>query len=381
MNECVTFLFWLCVGTILYVYFGYPALLSLGLLGKRRKIVSGNKRPFISVIVPARNEEKVIAQKLDNLLSLDYPANRLEILVGNDASTDRTASIAQGFRSANTRVIEFPVRQGKSAVQNVLVAQSRGEVLAFTDADCLLPADALARLAEHLGDPRVGLVTNSVAFVNRDESAIVENEGLYWRYEKWLRQQESERGLLAMASGSLFVMRRCLWRPVDPGLGDDFILPLEVIRSGFRNVLETGVSARTILGQSEPGTMLRMKMRIISKDFRGLLRYRDCLNPAKAGTIAVGLWSHKLLRWAVPYFMFGAFATNLLLIHNPAFQKIFWLQVLFYVLAATGFLLQSQRVRSPLSILSSLCLVNLAALLGTLSCIAGRQAGKWETVR
>ncbi|HTV59532.1 MAG TPA: glycosyltransferase [Verrucomicrobiae bacterium] len=381
MKECAEIVFWLCVATIAYVYFGYPALLSLGILGPRRDIIKSSRLPTISVIVPARNEEKTIVEKLKNLVSLDYPPDHIEILVGNDASTDQTASLVRKFANPAVRLLDFPLRQGKSAVQNALVAQSRGEVLAFTDADCLLPAESLSRLSESLGDPGVGLVTNCVMFTNQQVSAVAENEGLYWRYEKWLRLQESDRSMLAMASGSLFVMRRSLWRPLAHDLGDDFILPLEVIRAGFRNVLETRVAACTPLGQSDPRSMLQMKMRIISKDFRGLLRYRNCLNPLRSGRIALALFSHKLLRWGVPYFMFGAFVTNLLLLSRPVYFALFWLQGAFYLLAVVGFMLQSRKVRSPLSILSSLCLVNLAALLGTLSCLFRRQAGQWETVR
>lgn len=373
--------FWLCVGAVLYVYFGYPLLLISGALGKRRTTLRTQQQPFISIIVPARNEEKTIVGKLENLLSLHHPLDRLEILVGNDASTDRTGRLVREFRHPAVRLIDSPVRQGKSALQNALVAISQGEVLAFTDADCLLSVDSLSMLVENLHDPEVGLVTNSVEFTNHRESTVVENEGLYWRYEKWLRFQESERGLLGMASGSLFLMRRPLWRPLDPNLGDDFVLPLEVIRAGFRNVLDPRVSARTHLGQSNPGAMFRMKMRIIRKDLHGLLKFRDCINPVRTGPIAVALASHKLLRWAVPYFMFGALLTNLFLLSNPIYMVFFWLQLLFYALAAAGYLLQLRRVRSPLSVLTSLCLVNLAALFGTVSCLWLRHAGQWETVR
>lgn len=377
----MTIVFWTCVAAVLYVYFGYPLLLMSGALGRRGTILRKQQRPFVSIIVPARNEEKNIRGKLENLLLLDHPMDRLEILVGNDASTDETGRLVREFRHPAVQLIESPVRRGKSAVQNALVARARGDTLAFTDADCLLPADSLPKLLENLHDPSVGLATNSVEFTNRRESTVVENEGLYWRYEKWLRLQESERGLLGMASGSLFVMRRELWRPLDPNLGDDFVLPLEVIRSGFRNVLDPRVSARTPLGQSNPQSMFRMKSRIISKDFRGLLRFKDCLNPLRTGAVAVGLLSHKLLRWAVPYFMVGALLTNLFLLKDHTYMIFFWLQVIFYTLAATGFLLLMRRIRSPLSILTSLCLVNLAALFGTMSCLWRRPAGQWETVR
>lgn len=377
----MAFVFWFCVGVILYVYFGYPMLLASGFLGRRRSFLKKACEPLISIIVPARNEEKNIVAKLDNLLSLDYPHGRLEILVGNDASTDRTSSLVRCFESPRVFLVDSVVRQGKSTMQNALVARSKGDILVFTDADCLFPLDSLRRLVENMADPSVALVTNSPVFTNPHESGVVMNESLYWRYEKWLRRQESDRGLLTMASGSLFAMRRNHWHPLDPDLGDDFVLPLRVVRAGYRNVLETRTAARTFLGQNQPLSMLGMKMRIIHKDFRGLLRFRDRLNPLKAGRIAVALFSHKLLRWAVPYFMMSVFVTNLFLLDDPVYASLFWGQVLFYALAGAGFMLESRHIRSPLSILSSLCLVNFAALLGTLGCFSRGNAGQWETVR
>jgi len=377
----MAFLFWFCIGIILYVYFGYPALLASGFFGRRRSVLKKACEPFVSIIVPARNEEKNIVAKLENLLSLDYPRDRFEILVGNDASTDRTPTLVRDFDSSGVLLVNSSIRQGKSAMQNALVAQSKGEVLAFTDADCLLPCDALRRLMENLSDPSVGLVTNSPVFTNPEASGVVKNEGLYWRYEKWLRQQESDRCLLAMASGSLFAVRRELWRPLNPNLGDDFVLPLQVVRAGYRNILETRTAARTFLGQDRPRSMLGMKMRIIRKDFRGLLMFRNCLNPLKSGRIAIALFSHKLLRWAIPYFMIGALVANLFLLGDPVYASFFWGQALFYCLAGAGFMLESHEIHSPLSVLSSLCLVNCAALLGTLGSFSRRSAGQWETVR
>jgi cellulose synthase/poly-beta-1,6-N-acetylglucosamine synthase-like glycosyltransferase len=377
----VTLLFWLCIAVILYVYAGYPVLLASGLLGRCRRIRREGWEPFVSVIVPARNEERSIAGKLENLLALDYPRQKLEILVGNDASSDGTASLVRGFENPAIHLIDCQNRQGKSAMQNLLVARAQGEILAFTDADCLLPSSALRRIVENMADPRVGLATNCAVITNEQETAIAKNEGLYWRYEAWLRRQESDRGLLAMASGSLFAMRRILWRALDPSLGDDFVLPLHVARSGYRNVLETRISARTTLGQSRPHSMLRMKMRIISKDFRGLLKNADCLNPFKSGRVAIALWSHKLLRWAIPYFMLAAFVANLFLLRDSFYAFLFALQILFYSLSIAGLLLESREIRFPLSVISSLCLVNFAALLGTLHCFSRRTAGQWETVR
>jgi cellulose synthase/poly-beta-1,6-N-acetylglucosamine synthase-like glycosyltransferase len=377
----VIFLFWICFGCVIYVYFGYPLLLASGFLGARKPIQRRDQLPFISILVPAYNEERIIQKKLDNLLAQDYPKDCFEILVGNDGSTDDTERIVRDAGNSAVKLVTSHDRLGKSAIQNQLVARSSGSVLVFTDADCLLPPGALRMLVRNFGDPEVGLVTNCAVIVNSDETGVVKSEGLYWKYERWLRTEESNRRLLAMASGSLFAMRRDLWRALDPNVGDDFVLPLHVARAGYRNVLEPGVCAQMRITQNQPQSLLRMKVRIISKDLRGLLQNAACLNPLQTGTVAVSLWSHKLLRWAVPYFLIGLFVSSVLLSGGRGYWMFAVAQASFYAIAVVGLLFGARRFRFPWSVVSSFCLVNFAALLGTLHCLSLRTAGQWKTVR
>ncbi len=374
-------LFWCCAALIAYVYFGYPLLLRAGLLGRRQPLQNGAIEPTISFIVPAHNEDTVIEDKIANLLALEYPRERIEILIGSDGSSDGTEEIVRRHAADGVGLISFPQQLGKSAVQNGLVAAASGEILVFTDADCFLPPEALRRLIHNFSDSRVGLVTARPLYENESATCITQNESLYLRYESWLRREESDRGLLSMASGSLFAMRRTLWRPLDANLGDDFVLPLEVLRAGYRNVLEPRAVALTLLEQKQPASMLRLKTRIISKDFRGLLAHSDLLNPLRFGGASVALWSHKLLRWLVPYFLLGLFAASILLARAPFFRAALLLQCVLYALALAGFLLRERFSGSRWTIPFSFCLVNLAALLGTIQCFAGRTSGQWKPVR
>lgn len=376
----MTYVFWVCLALILYVYVGYPALLASGILGKRRPAQVGYAMPTITVIIPAHNEEKAIRSKLSNLLAADYPKDKLEILVGSDGSSDRTEAIVEEFAESGVRLVSSTKRIGKSAIQNELVARSSGEILVFTDADCLLPNDAFGLLVQNFADPTIGLVTNCAVILNQEATGVVASESLYWRYERWLRLQESERGMLAMASGSLFAMRRELWRPLDPNVGDDFVLPLQVALAGYRCVMETRTSAEIIM-QDESHSMLNMKMRVISKDLRGLLKNSGCLNPFRTGRVAIGLWSHKLLRWAVPYFLIGLIVSNLVLASRTPYEFFLAAQAVFYIASVAGMLFGARRFRLPFSVAHSFCLVNLAALLGTLHCISLRTTGQWKTVR
>jgi cellulose synthase/poly-beta-1,6-N-acetylglucosamine synthase-like glycosyltransferase len=373
--------FWFCAFVVIYVYLGYPALLVLGVFGRRKTTRRAGIQPTVSVLIPAHNEEKVIRAKMLNALRQSYPAEKMEILVGNDGSQDATAAIVASMKPCAVILVNSDVPRGKSSIQNMLVENSHGEILVFTDADCFLPSSALSTLVQNFADPAVGLVTNCVAISNRNETSVVESEGLYWKYERWLRLQESDRGLLAMASGSLFAMRRELWSPLEANVGDDFALPLRVARAGFRNVLETRVCAETVLSQNEPHSMFRMKMRVISKDLRGLLRNPSCLNPFRVGSVGIGLLSHKLLRWAIPYFLIGLFVSNLFLATNVIWRTFLAAQAVFYGLSALALLFGGKRLQFPLSAAASFCLVNLAALFGTLHCLTSQPAGQWKPVR
>jgi cellulose synthase/poly-beta-1,6-N-acetylglucosamine synthase-like glycosyltransferase len=375
-------LFCACVAVIAYVYFGYPLLLWLGAIG-RRELVRREfaAYPLISIIVAAHNEESCIEEKLLNLLALDYPRDRVEILIGSDGSSDRTEAIVRRFAREGVGLVSFPQQHGKSAMQNSLVAAACGEILVFTDSDCLLPRAAVSRLLENFADPRVGLVSACPRFRNASETAVTGNESLYLRYETWLRQRESELGVLAMASGSLFAVRRSLWQPLAPHFGDDFVLPLRVIRAGTINRIDSRVVAFTSLSQTRAAGMLRMKSRIVSKDFSALLAHRDLLNPLRYGSASTALWSHKLLRWLVPYFLLGLLTSNALLLARPCMSAFLYLQIVFYAAALIGFASRNRRTRLPWQVPMSFCLVNFAALVGTAKALAGRSSGVWKPER
>src|SRR5579863_57777 len=379
--------FWVCFAIVGYVYAGYPLLLWIGFFGRRvgsrrpeEIAAAGELLPFVSVIVAAHNEEAAIAAKIRNVLASDYPRERLEILIGSDGSSDRTEEIVRRHSGEGVGLISFPQQMGKSAIQNGLVAAAAGEILVFSDADCEFGPEALRILVWNFADAEVGLVTAAPRYVNEGETAITRNESAYLRYESWIREEESRRGILAMASGSLFAMRRSLWRPLNRELGDDFELPLRVAEAGLRNVLERRAVTVTRLSQVDVGAMLRLKVRIISKDFRALRTYGSLLNPFAYGATAVGLWSHKLLRWLVPYFLLGMLACSVFLA-APFYHAFFSLQVGFCAVALLGFLWRGRALGFPWSVPASFCIVNLAALLGVWKSLAGRGSGRWTPVR
>jgi cellulose synthase/poly-beta-1,6-N-acetylglucosamine synthase-like glycosyltransferase len=356
-------------------------MLLAGLYGRRKPVRRGNRLPRISILVSAHNEETVIRKKLSNLLSIDYPPECCEIIVGSDGSTDQTVGIVQEFRAKGVRLIDCARQQGKSAIQNQLVAESTGEIIVFTDADCWVPPEALRILTESFGDPEVGLVTTQPFYSNRNETNITQSESSYWQYESWLRQEESDRHLLCMASGWLFAFRRLLWQPLDPRLGDDFVLPLQIALRGFRNVVEPRVAVSSDLSQKDPGLALQMRKRIVSKDLRGLYANKGVLSPLKTGTLALGLISHKLLRWLVPIFLVEFFVSNLFLLHAVFYRMSMIVQILFYAIAVAVAFRSNKHRGSFWSVPFGFCVMNLGALLGTLHFASGRTIGRWRPVR
>lgn len=374
-------LFFLCLSVIAHVYFGYPLLLLAGAPGKSRPLSTGAGVPSVSIIVPAHNEESHIEAKLLNLLELDYPSGRVEILIGSDGSSDSTDDIVRRFTNRGVRLVSFSQQRGKSAIQNALVAVATGDILLFTDADSFCAPNSLRRAVESFTDQRVGLVTASPRYFNEARTHIAKNERLYLRYETWLRRLESDRGLLAMASGSFFAMRRALWRTFDSDMGDDFVLPLRVVQAGSLVRFDERISVGTDLSQSDPQSMLKMKTRIVGKDFRALLSHRSLLNPARHGSLAIALWSHKLLRWLVPYFLIALIVCNIGLLGRSLFDAFFALQSAFYTVAFASFISPRLSSRFGLSVPMSFCLVNFAALAGTLAAFRGRTTGKWKPHR
>jgi cellulose synthase/poly-beta-1,6-N-acetylglucosamine synthase-like glycosyltransferase len=278
-------------------------------------------------------------------------------------------------------LISFPQQQGKSAIQNGLVALASGSILAFTDSDCEMDPSAIRTIVERLDDSSVGLVTAMPRYINEAESTVTRNESTYLRYESWIREQESARGVLAMASGSLFAIRRAAWKPLERNLGDDFELPLRTVLGGKRCVTDPRLRAATRLSQNSAAAMFGLKARIVSKDFRALMAYRAALNPLRHGAVAIALWSHKLLRWLIPCFLIALFITSAALVRAPFYRSALAAQAAFYVLAAAGAILAARGRNSVLTVPFSFCLVNLAALAGLWRCITGRASGAWTPVR
>lgn len=378
MTPMALALFATCLGVCLYVYAGYPALVwALGRL-RPRPVHGGEASPTASVIVPVHNEQAVIEEKLRNTVSLEYPPDRLEVLVASDGSTDRTHDIVGGFPDPRVRLLRLE-RQGKAHALNEAAREARGDVLVFTDANSSLERDSLRHLLSPFADPEVGGVCgNKRQRSPAGADATEEGEGLYWRYDKWQKAQESRLGSIFAADGTLYAVRRTLFVPIgDSAQADDIAISVRVVLQGYRLLYEP----RAVVWEESPAegrAEFRRKVRVTNHSVRALLG----LGPAlwTSGFYSVELLSHKLLRHLVPFFLVPLFfASAVLAGGHPLLGAAFALQVLFYASAVAGFALRRTRIgRARLfTVPYYFCLVNAAALLGVLSIVRGERLRAW----
>jgi cellulose synthase/poly-beta-1,6-N-acetylglucosamine synthase-like glycosyltransferase len=355
------------IALVAYVWILYPGLLLLlRPLGARPVTrLDQAEKPSVTVIVPVHNEETRIRRKLEDCLSLDYPRDRLEILVVSDNSSDATEAIVGEVagRDPRIRLLRTQGRAGKSGAQNLAAEQARGQLLFLTDANTRTGPDTLKGLVQNFSDPRVGLVSATVHF-GEPMDAVAKGQGLYWRYEYSLRQAESDLGCLATGGGQAMMIRKDLFRSIPPIYGDDCILPLDVRLQGYRVlndpcVIVFDASPTTIAGE------LRARVRMTARNWTGTLSRAALLNPFHFPLTALGLVSHKLLRWLSPFLLALVLILNAALALNHRLVVLALVQVIFYASALVGWLLtRRERPAGFFAYPFSFCLANVGFLLG-----------------
>jgi cellulose synthase/poly-beta-1,6-N-acetylglucosamine synthase-like glycosyltransferase len=336
-------LFWIAAGIVVYVYAGYPGLLALWARLRPavpRAAQPGRSLPSVSIVLAARNEGRRLGVRIDNLLALDYPTHLREIVVVSDGSTDETPEVLLRFGSSVRAVFLPPT--GKAGALNAGVAASRHEILVFADARQHFAADALRHLVAPFEDARVGAVSGELmidegpARTAEPESPVSEGIGVYWRYEKWLRQRESEIGSTLGATGAIWALRRTAWRPLPAQtLLDDVLAPMRAVLDGHRVVFAPAARA---YDRSSPdaSTERRRKVRTLAGNYQ-LLRLEPRLLVPFVNPVWLQFVSHKIGRLVVPYALVALLIASAALASTSAvYGAALTLQVAFYVLAAHG---------------------------------------------
>jgi cellulose synthase/poly-beta-1,6-N-acetylglucosamine synthase-like glycosyltransferase len=367
-ERTMKLLFWLCLALVAYAYFGYAIWLWLQVRLHRRPILKRQIQPDVSIIIAARNEEENLPAKLENLRLLDYPKDRLQIFIASDGSTDRTASILREQGSSISLVI-LDQSNGKACALNEAVKRATGDILVFQDARQLVDPDAISELVSCFADSTVGAVSGELLLETSADEPTPDALGIYWKIEKVVRKLESESGSVVGVTGAIYAVRRELYTEIPPGtILDDVFVPMHVARAGKRVVFQPSAIARDQLF-SEKGKEFSRKVRTLTGNYQLLQLAPWLLSPANP--LLFRLISHKLLRLLVPLLLILMLMASALSI-GPFYRSIFWLQILFYALAAVGMLSPTFRRFKPVAIASTFVMLNTAAALAFYNFIAGR---------
>lgn len=374
-------IFWGAALALFYVYIGYPALLFLIAPWRRRRQPALGYTPSISVLIAACNEEAGIRQKLEQTIHLDYPPDRMEILVLSDGSQDRTDEIVSQFPDPRVCLVRIPQRRGKTNAQNEGVKQAKGEVLIFSDATTIYHPQALKCLAANYQDPGVGAVSGRYQYFDPNQDSPT---GLgtiaFWNYENSIKVRQSRIGTLSGCCGCIYSVRKSAYTDLAPDVISDLVQPLWVIQKGYRVVFEDRALAYEQTTEST-GEEFTMRVRVINRGMHGLLSVPELLKPWKYPWIAFQLFSHKILRWMVPMLLLLLLAANAVLMHQPYFRVLLILQLCFYALALLQVVVPIHRRWKPLGIPLYFCTLNAAAFLGVIELMRGRKHVIWQPVR
>ena len=382
MQIMAEIIFWLSAAALGYTYAGYPLLLLIVSRLRPREVRSADFAPAVTVIVTAYNEEQDLAAKLENTLALDYPRELLEIIVASDCSTDRTDEIARTFGERGVRLVRQPQRLGKTAAQNMAVAEAGGEIILFSDATSLYEPDVLRVMMPSFADPTVGCVAGRLIYVDPADSRIGRGARSYWGYETFLKEHESRISSLIGASGCLYAVRRSAYLPLYAEACSDFIIATRLVEQNLRAVYEPAAVC-TEETNRRSDQELKMRVRVIAQTLTDLWRHRAMMNPFRSGFYAVQLFSHKVMRYAVPFFLIAILAVSASLARDSMLYAILFVAQLGCYLSAVGaWLLERAGVHSRLLALPQyFVLANLAALIAFYQFLRGERYAHWETNR
>jgi poly-beta-1,6-N-acetyl-D-glucosamine synthase len=364
----VKLLFWLCFVLTAYAYFGYVLWLWIYIRVHRRPVDQRPITPTVSVIIAARNEEANLPVKLENLRLLEYPQDHIQIVVASDGSTDRTASILSEQPASLTSVI-LGESNGKAYALNQAVRQATGEILVFLDVRQYVEPNAVSELVSCFADPSVGAVSGELLLEDASGTPSPDALGIYWKIEKVVRRLESSSGSVVGVTGAIYAIRRELYTEIPIGtLLDDVFVPMNVVRLGKRVIFQPSAIARDRLFSAK-GKEFSRKVRTLTGNYQLLQLAPWLLSPANP--ILFRFVSHKLLRLAVPLFLLMMLVTSALA-GGPLYQAIFWLQVVFYLLAVFGMMNPLFRKLKPAAIASTFVMLNAAAAMAFYNFIAGK---------
>jgi cellulose synthase/poly-beta-1,6-N-acetylglucosamine synthase-like glycosyltransferase len=372
-------IFWVSLAFIVYTYLGYPlVLLVVGRL-RTRPIRRSKIYPKVSLIIPVYNQETRIERKLENSLALDYPVDKLEIIAVFDGSTDSSYEIASNISDPRLKLLSLSRREGKHYAQGHALGIATGEIIVLTDAGITLPLDALERIVSNFADPEVGSVSSIDKVI--DDKGEVNAEGVYIRYDMFLRKAESAIGSSTGMSGSFYALRKHLTDPWIPDLSNDFYVPLLAVMRGYRAVLdEEAIGYYTVVASY--GEEFTRKVRTIVHGIDVLICFAGILNPFRFGFYSLQVISHKLMRWLIPFLMIVVLMANPFLLGNGIlYSAILGGQAMFYLVAVAARLMPRLQEIAIVRLIYFFVVVNLSILYAWYKRTIGERYVVWEPSR
>jgi hypothetical protein len=370
------------LAVIVWVYVGYPVVLGLVAWLRERPVARGDAYPTVSVVICAYNEERDIRRKLEECLAADYPADRMEIIVASDGSTDRTDDVVREF-APRVRLLRVEGRGGKTVAQNAAVREATGDILVFSDVTTVYTPATIREMVANFADPAVGCVGGDLHYEKEAHNTSAEGRALFWGYERQLRLWESQIHSIIGVAGCVYAMRRALYLPLDAAAISDFVQPGRVTERGYRTVLEPRALAFEPVESRSLGEELYRRARIITRGLRGAFTMPALLNPLRHPWFATLLWSHRVLRWLVPVFLLVLLGASVALAsRGPLFQAVLLVQLAIYGSGLVAYVLERARVRLPGAFIPLyFCVVNLAPLVALAWLARGEKKVVWETGR
>ncbi len=376
------FIFWISLILVIYTYVGYPLFLSVIVRFYRKVVIKADIFPVVSLIVAAYNEEKVIEKKIKNSLFLDYPNDKIEIIIASDCSTDKTNEIVEKYKTNGVNLIKLEQRKGKTAVQNKAVSYAKGEILIFSDATTIFSKDAVKKIVRNFNDKSIGCVGGQIIFKKICDYVFSGEKNASEKYDEFVRTKEGEIKTTFGLTGCLYAVRRRLYTPLADDQTSDLVLPLIIVRKGYRVICDAEAIAYEELSPNAVSEF-RRRVRTTRAGIKGVTSMLDLLKPSHGFFVPFGLVSHKILRWASPYFMICIFAANIAILHDNFFYRvIFGGQGLFYAMVAMGYVFEKIRYKPKIFTFPfNFVLINIAAILGFIEFLKGHNEEIWQTER
>ena len=369
-------------GILLYTYLLYPGIILL--LGSRREkphTPRWSEFPKVTVLFSVHNEENIIAEKLKNTLAQDDPAEKLDVLVVDDLSSDGTLEAIQSLSSDRIKCIQQNPRKGKTAALNLAVSNARGDLLVFTDATTFFQIDAIRNLVETFdAEGKIGVVCGEMRYQTHPE-ALSDEESHYWNFERHLRRAESRLGTLLGAHGPMYALPKELFTPLPEDMISDFMTPLLLNLKGYRTVNQPRAVASQC-GSRKAASVYHRKRRIIQRSLYAIWQHLELLNPFVAGRLAFQLLSHKVLRWFTALWCIMTAIGTVLLQAQPVFQAALWCELAVFSAGVIGILIQKTGRKASFFRFPAYAVMILgASLMGTLGFLTGQKVITWEPQR